>query len=64
MTHIYTSIGFVDENRLQYHEEVTDNDNEHTVAQVWRLDGLTVKRSVHVHLKQGLVTQGTIGSFG
>ena len=63
MTQIFTSLGMVDEATLQYHEEVTDNDNEHTVAQVWQLDGIIVKRNVSVHIKQYPVLSSAAGEF-
>jgi len=52
MAEIFTIYGMLDESLLQYSEEITDNDNEYTVAKVWRMNGEIVKRGVHVTLKR------------
>ena len=42
---------------------VVDNDNEYTAITEYQLNGVTVHRSVHVHLKQGLKSTGISGGF-
>ena len=63
MAEILTNRGMMDEDLLYYDEEITDNDQEYTVAKVWRYGGEIVKRSVHVTIKDGAaltVMQGTL----
>ena len=63
MALIETKYGLMEEALLSYREEITDNDNEYTVAQVWERDGEIVKRSVHVTLKRtlgALMEQGAV----
>lgn len=63
MAEIYTIHGMMDEALLQYHEEVTDDDNEYAVAMVWELNDEIVKRSVHVTLKSCVEMQTETESF-
>ena len=63
MAEILTNRGMMDEDLLYYDEEITDNDQEYTVAKVWRYGGEIVKRSVHVTIKGGAaltVMQGAL----
>jgi hypothetical protein len=49
---IQTTKGQMDDSLLAKHEEIVDNENEHTVATEYRLEGELVHRSVHVTLKK------------
>ena len=64
MALIETKYGPMEEALLSYREEITDNDNEYTVAQVWERDGEIVKRSAHITLKQMPPMGGAAGSIG
>ena len=56
--------GQMDTKVLEHKETVLDNENEHTVATEYWLAGQLVHRSVHVHLKKGLVMDGFQAKFG
>lgn len=63
MAEIITSKGMLDEGMLEKTEGFVDNEVEYTTWQEWRLDGEIVKRSVHVRLKQAVVTTIEAGTF-
>ena len=63
MAEILTNRGMMDEDLLYYDEEITDNDQEYTVAKVWRYGGEIVKRSVHVTIKEGAALPIMQGAF-
>ena len=64
MALIETKYGMMDEATLSYREEITDNDNEYTVAQVWEHNGEIVKRSAHITFKRMPPMGGAAGSIG
>jgi len=46
------------------HHSVVDNENEHTTAVEWHLNGKVVHRSVHIRLKKGLGIEALLGQVG
>jgi hypothetical protein len=62
---ITTTLGDRDESTLVKSEGVIDNDNEFTRWVEYRetADGEIIHRSVHVHLKEGLLAESGIGGF-
>lgn len=54
----------IDESTLTPNHHVEENDNERAEVTEWLLDGVSVHRSVHLHLKKGLGIEGVLGSFG
>jgi hypothetical protein len=55
--------GTMDTDLLERRESVLDNDNEHTVATEYWLDGELVHRSVAMELKTGLFGEGFQATF-
>jgi hypothetical protein len=62
---ITTTLGDRDESTLVKSEGVIDNDHEFTRWVEYRetADGDIIHRSVHVHLKEGLLMESGIGGF-
>ena len=54
----------IDEDLLAYSTGLLDNENEHTIWEEWRLDGLIVKRGAHVTLKRNVVADAIAAQFG
>jgi hypothetical protein len=52
----------IEEDLLAYSTGLLDNENEHTIWEEWRLDGLIVKRGAHVTLKQRGVSAGAFAA--
>jgi len=53
----------IEESRLEYSEHVIDNEDEHTVAREWRLEGKIVKRGAHVTLKKNVAADAVAAMF-
>jgi hypothetical protein len=62
---ITTTLGDMDDATLIKTEGDIDNDNERTHWVEYRLtpDGEVIHRSVHVHLKHGLLLESAVGGF-
>lgn len=60
---ITTTKGEMDESLLEKREGSLDNDNETTTWVEYWSDGELVHRSVHVQLKQAVVSFGETASF-
>lgn len=54
----------MDDSALTPNHSVVDNDHERTEITEFLLNDKVVHRSVHVHLKQGIGIEATLGSFG
>lgn len=54
----------VDEDLLTPNHSIVDNDNERTEVTEYLLNGVSVHRSVHVHLKQGLNSEAIAANLG
>jgi len=63
MALIFTTKGDVEESLLVKTEGGHENDNEIVTWQEWHMDGELVKRDVQMHLKHGLISIPTSGSF-
>lgn len=63
MALIFTTKGDIEESTLTKTEGGHENDTEIVTWQEWHLDGEIVKRDVQMHLKQGLFTTPTAGTF-
>lgn len=64
MALITTTKGEMDEALLEKKEGVVDNDNEHTRWVEYWYEGELVHRSVHVHLKQNVFSEGVAAMIG
>ena len=56
-------IEMMDTAHLDNTSSVVDNENELTKITEYLLEGKVVHRSVHVQLKQGLISTGTAGGL-
>ena len=54
----------IDEELLTPNHSVVDNDNERTEVTEYLLNGVSVHRSVHVHLKKGLNLEAIAANLG
>jgi hypothetical protein len=61
---IWTAKGNLPIASLQYRHEWSENDNEICFVEEYSLDGEVVKRSVHLHLKQGCALPAVAGGIG
>jgi hypothetical protein len=59
MNEISTKLGLMNESELDYKEGTDENDNEIVKWQEWKYQGELVKRNVHVHLKEGFLSEAT-----
>lgn len=63
MAIITTTKGEMDDSLLERREGVIDNDNEATRWVEYWLDGELIHRSVHVHLKLNVMSEGIAAVF-
>lgn len=61
---ITTTKGLMDESLLDKKEGVVDNDDEHTCWVEYWHEGELVHRSVHVHLKRNVFSEGVAAMIG
>lgn len=61
---VTTTRGDMDDSLLEKREGGFDNDNEQTTWVEYWLDGELVHRSAHVHLKHGILMEGSVGGVG
>jgi hypothetical protein len=61
---IYTTKGNLPIASLAYNVEWSENDDEVTMAEVYKHENEIVRRSVHVHKKHGVVTGAKQAIFG
>lgn len=64
MALVTTTKGDMDESLLEKREGVVDNENEYTTWVEYWYEGELVHRSVHVHLKQNVLTEGVAAMIG
>jgi hypothetical protein len=64
MALVTTTKGNMDESLLEKREGVVDNENEYTTWVEYWYEGELVHRSVHVHLKQNVLTEGVAAMIG
>ena len=61
---VTTTKGQMDEALLEKREGFIDNDNEHTRWVEYWHEGELVHRSVHVHLKRNVLSEGVAAMIG